>query len=33
MTDSLGFYDGEWLNDFKSGYGTFTFLDGRIYEG
>lgn len=26
-------YDGEWLNDKKKGFGTYTYVDGDKYEG
>ena len=26
-------YDGEWLEDKKSGYGKILFQDGAVYEG
>ena len=27
------FYDGEWLDDCKTGYGKICYSDGRVIEG
>lgn len=26
-------YDGDWVEDKKSGYGIYTWEDGQVYDG